>query len=334
MALTKDQEKWVRDQAEAASKAPLATSRQKWYDRHAGLVVLLGSIAAVVGIGIPVALWLIPHIENDMRNDLGADVDRKLKDKGLDHVSIDIAEVRTRLDEMEPLIRDLIRGRMNSDATLSRQDFSRKLPELRTTLKAAREGNMRSPAEILGNLQKRFMEADQEAPDFWPAVSEFIHYRSLNSASWPSLTKLKRCTDSPPIPTALSVRSPTQMDINPAVYENCEVILDSPEDDERLNKFIPTAFVIRFRNCLIVYNGGPINLMLTINLYNAPYEVPSAKPAAKGTVNVNVDHTLEFQNCVFALKLNAAPPPLGKQLTRLLLANTNPVVKVSPATHS
>jgi hypothetical protein len=127
------------------------------------------------------------------------------------------------------------------------------------------------------------------------------------------------------------------MNINPAVYESCEVTLDSAEDDERLNKLIPKSFVISFRRCLITYSGGPINIKLTFNQYNVPlyqYTLPKTTPPAKSMVNVNVDHTLEFQNCVFIFKLKSLPPPLGSQLTRFLLANTGPIIKLQSPTHS
>jgi hypothetical protein len=54
------------------------------------------------------------------------------------------------------------------------------------------------------------------------------------------------------------------MKVSNAVYENCHLALDSPQDNEVVNAMLLHVTPgITFQDCLITYSGGTINLILS-----------------------------------------------------------------------
>jgi hypothetical protein len=221
-------------------------------------------------------------------------------------------------------------------SALPPDEFKAVLPDLSSAIATAKRRDIKVPSKVIGDLQTKLI-ASAGAPSFWPTAAEFISYRSFNGAAAIASGNLPNCTDSSPaLGTVKEVYSPTQMSINPGTYENCRFTLDSAEDNARMNMFLTTVTpLIAFRHCLIVYRGGTINLILALKEYNAAYQV-FTNPPASGTVNVSVDHTLEFHDCLFDITLQAAPPQPGQELTRFLLAESGGdiVLPLSASTHS
>ncbi|MGB9485543.1 MAG: hypothetical protein WCD04_05450 [Terriglobia bacterium] len=183
MALTKAQEKWVREQSGAAVKAPWEEeSHPPWYERHAGLVALVGVAAAVAGVVVAVAFVLAPHMEKDMRNDLAADIDAKLKNRGIDHLSEDVAGIRGRLDSIQPFVEDLIKDRMHRAARLNQKDFGSELPRIKQVLTAAAKENVTVPIEDIKAIGKNAIEASsgnsKQASLAWQIVLNLVSYHS------------------------------------------------------------------------------------------------------------------------------------------------------------
>jgi hypothetical protein len=248
-----------------------------------------------------------------------------------------------RLDNIEKTLnqitQDSTKQSLLTHAALPVADFKATLSDLRSTLAKAKQQNVKVSPKVIGDLQEKLI-ASTDAPTFWPAAAEFIAYRSLATTSWSAPKNLPICTDRPPTRTTLTVLSPTQIQVNPGVYENCRFSLDSPQEDEQLNRYLTMpaegkSLTIMFKHCLIVYHGGQINLVTALNERNVPYLVgPPEHPFAKGTVNVAVTNAIEFRDCLFDIELQNAPPEPGQQITRLLLASTGTDVKLPLGKHS
>ncbi len=251
------------------------------------------------------------------------------------HLEIAMAGMRNNVAGVQG---ELARQTVTADAALPASEFKAALPELGPAIAATRRQKLKVSPKVVSDLQQHLTATDADkTPSFWPTVAEFISFKSFNSASWAAPANLRACTDSAPTPaTVKEVQSPRQMTINPGVYENCRFTLDSPQEDERLNSFLTHSTPqIAFKHCVIVYRGGTINLIISLDERNASYTVGSSEhPMGTGTVNVSVANTLEFRDCLFDLVLHNAPPQPGRQLTQLLLAATDTTITVPIATHS
>jgi hypothetical protein len=135
------------------------------------------------------------------------------------------------------------------------------------------------PPEVIEGLRSKLLASDSAGPDFWPTVAEFISYRSLvqspipiaHAPARPSgqeayavIATIPNCIDSLPKPgTIKEVLSPHEATQNRGLYENCRFQLDSATQDQTLNAILKTSTpLLTFKNCLIEYHGGEINLIL------------------------------------------------------------------------
>jgi hypothetical protein len=197
--------------------------------------------------------------------------------------------------------------KLQGHASLPSASFQAALPEIKTVLATAKKDQIRVGPTVVNELQQRFLESDSKATDYWPAVAAFINYRSSLTSNGPVLTfnplagttsTLPRCTDQLPHPATLAEDvSPGEQTvrINKAYYENCRFQLDSPDEDARISAFAKGNPGLTLKNCLVVYNGGPVELRL------GPWP-------------------LMFENCRWEINVSGTPPETGQKVTRTLLA--------------
>ncbi len=209
-------------------------------------------------------------------------------------------------------------------------DFKGTLPDLSSAITAARQKNIKVSTQVIGDLQGK-LDASVDAPGYWPAVAEFISYRSVNNTAWVAPGNLPRCTDSPPshatVKEILHQGNPTVISLSPGVYKNCRFDLDSPQEDEILNSFLlGSTPIISFKHCVIGYRGGAINILIALDEHDAPIGFPGTD--MKGTGHAIINNTLEFDDCLFDIAFQNAPPRQGQKLTQFLLANQGPVIKL------
>ncbi|MGB8782378.1 MAG: hypothetical protein WCD02_04625, partial [Terriglobales bacterium] len=230
---------------------------------------------------------------------------------------------------VKQISRDSAKQTLVGHAALLLPEFKETLPELGSAIASAKQQNVKVSPKVIGDLQDK-LTASVNAPDFWPVAAEFISYRSFNNTSWSAPPNLPTCTDSEPSESTVSILSPTQATINPGVYENCRFTVDSPQEDARLNEIIQKRMaVVIFRHCVIVYRGGPINLVLAFNKYNVPWSAePEKGRAMGGTVNISVRDAVQFRDCLFDFVLHNEPPKAGQELTQLLLVNSSNEIRV------
>lgn len=232
-----------------------------------------------------------------------------------------VLDVRTTAKQISANIE--LRHNLDELAALPQNAFKDSLPDLSLSIAKARHENVKVSPRTIEDLQGK-LSASADAPNFWPAASSFISYRSFSNALWTAPAKLPRCTDSEPAPSTVSILSPTQATINPGVYENCRFTMDSPEEDARVNEIIQERMaVVIFRHCVIVYRGGAINLVFAFDKYNVPWSVEPKNgiPGGAGTVNISVRDAVRFQDCLFDFVLHSEPPKVGQELTKRLLVN-------------
>jgi hypothetical protein len=218
---------------------------------------------------------------------------------------------------------------LTSYAALPPNDFKEILSGLSSSIAIARSKNIKVPSKVVDDLSAQLNIAGADASGFWPTAAELISYRSFNNVSWYAANNLKRCVESPPSITKIrEVISPTKMIVNPAVYENCELMLDSPEENRILNSYlVGRSPQITFKHCIIVYSGGPISIILAFKDFKAHYRVDGPSPA-EGEVSITNDHTLEFHDCLFDFSFRDTPSAQGKELAQILLTTPASDVKL------
>ena len=244
----------------------------------------------------------------------------------LAYMAVELYRINGRLGELNGLNVKITKVELQSQASLAQSVFDKTLPDLRTTVATARKENVRVPPKVIEDLNAKLLKTTSDAPDFWPTLSEFINYRSLVASVSPEKVnrllsgKIPNCTDSPPKP--MTVLSTTEM--SKGSYEDCRLVLDSEEQDQKLNAILKTnTAVIVFRNCLIEYHGGDINIILAWK--KEPFNVTLTPPDPGSHEPPKIMHfslsgpAIEFQNCLFNFTFKNAPSSNGQLLSTALL---------------
>ncbi len=235
---------------------------------------------------------------------------------------------------IEQLTGDLAKLRFARHASLPLAEFKATLPDLKTAVITLRQLNLTVSSQNIEDVGQRLSKTESGTPSFWPAAAEFISYRSETRVS-PS-ENLPECTDKDPVPQKiLAVNVPTKLtskmlgfkplkshgyrdEFAPPYYENCRFTLDSPKANEKVNSILQNIFTfLRFSHCLVVYRGGPVNLVVAFK--NRPTQIKINGKPASNIFNVNGD-TLVFENCQFDFAIGNQPPQPVQEFTRNLLA--------------
>jgi hypothetical protein len=241
-------------------------------------------------------------------------------------------EFRTQTnDRLGTIEKKLTTSELQSQASLPQPAFEKALPEVRSTIAAALKDRISVPPALIEGLKSKLLASNSAAPDFWPTLSEFVSYRSAlsyHAAAAPaplrwvySFANVPDCVDSPPKP----MRIVSTSDLSKGVYENCRFVLDSAEQDQKLNAILSgNTPAIVFQNCLIEYHGGDINLILAWNKAPFTFIVPPNNPEDKLPPHVyHLNMTgpaIDFQNCLFNFSFQNTPSSNGQLLSTALLA--------------
>jgi hypothetical protein len=240
---------------------------------------------------------------------------------------------------------------LQSQASLPQSEFEKALPEIRSVVADARKDRISVPPTVIEGLRSKLLASNSQAPDFWPTVSEFVSYRSSLSyyagagqispvppmkMYYSSARLLPNCTDSLPKPMRVTdVLSPNEAVNSRGLYENCRFVLDSPTQDQTLNGILRRSTpVITFKNCIVEYRGGEINLILAWDKEPFTWTLVGTGPKDPSKIlHVTVSGpAIQFENCLFIFLFQNPPPPNGQRFSTTLLAeNTNSVaLPVSP----
>lgn len=231
---------------------------------------------------------------------------------------IRLANVEKALDKID----------LKIQASLPQTEFQQTLPDLKTSIKTAREHKTTIPPGTINNLQTKLINTSPSAPDYWPTLSAFISYRSfiaITPSEFSDLTRpgLPNCLDHLPAAGRIISVTKNQLTATNPYYDSCRVTLDSAHDDQVINSIILSVSTsIVFKHCLVVYRGGPVNLI--IKLTNFPAAIHTPTMPAQGIPTVVNGNTLFFENCLFELDIMKLPPSPGPEITQALLAENNP----------
>jgi hypothetical protein len=252
-------------------------------------------------------------------------------------------EFRTRTnDRLGTIETKLTTSELRNQVSLPQPAFEKALPDIRSTIAAARKDRISVPPPVIEGLRSKLLASSSAAPDFWPTLSELVSYRSALSyhaavATQPAtrpatpigvyafhLERVPDCTDSLPKPmTVKEVLSPTEATQNRGVYENCRFVLDSVTQGQKLNDILKGSTpLITFKNCLIEYHGGEINLILAWDKEPFTLTLVGRGPGDPS----KIIHTtlsgpaIQFENCLFSFMFQNSPPPNGQRLSTTLLA--------------
>jgi hypothetical protein len=183
---------------------------------------------------------------------------------------------------------------LRGKAGLNIQSFNRDLPTLAETMKSANELDIQAPGDVAEALQGKLIQADPHAPGYWPAVAQFITYRSrqaipngirdalLNGPI--ANTALPRCYGQ----GRVAMLDKDLHQTEPNVWSHCVLYLDDPfgaSSHSRKGDLI-------FQECLVVYKGGPVDEFVQFAL---------------------------FQNCIFLFSSESPPSKLGEAVSQVLL---------------
>jgi hypothetical protein len=298
-----------------------------WIRRHP----VHSAISAVVILGAawPIISSISSHIREDSDYALNEKIDAKLKQPIAD-IGIarsDISQIKGTLDG---LIKGIVFDRFAKSARLPQEEFNRKLPDIQNLISLAKQEGVSVDPALVHQVGQKLLNVRPRLPDFWSTSAQLVSYKSSNGASQKiqelASVSLPDCTDSEPKSAAITeVPDPHTFKFKGATYENCRVTLDSKKDDERINSLLNTRFpVLTFKNCLIVYRGGTIELILAWNQHPVTLKVEGHPPMP----TVISGNTLAFEDCLLDFTVRGIPPPIGQEVTETLLAQNASTLKL------
>ena len=275
------------------------------------------SIITALTISLTISGWFISgwfkyhldHRDDSFNQAIDARIDGKQQDlsKRLDEISKTVTKTETTLMTLAPIIQDLVRHEMDKQALLPKSEFQSSLPQLKSIIQVAKSENVSVPPKTIQGIQQKLLTSDHNAVDYWPAVATFITYRSaLGVQKFGTYSGLPQCTAAEPQATLAEPVSAGQntIKITPAIYHDCQVVLDSTTTSEAVGRTLSWDNVV-FQHCVVIYNGGSITF----------------RPVKIGN-EAKINGHLIFENCLFIFATPSALPIDGQGLLRTLLASS------------
>lgn len=252
-----------------------------------------------------------------------------------------VNETKTKIDTLEPFIRDITQHQFENAAKLPTAALGKRLLALRHLVAVAKDQGVKTDAPTLNTLGRNLSNVSLSAPDFWPLAGDFLSYRSqtlLSSFQDLLRSDLPKCADQRPIPMSGIDHHNGKPELVTAFYDDCRVTLDSAEEAVKIfHWFDDRDFAVTFRHCHIIWNGGDIAL-LTLPLPRETARLPHNGFFLAGLKVVRFDgRWLRFENALFSFNLTSAPPPDGQRFVQRALSQDVPNLQFppgKPATHS
>lgn len=218
--------------------------------------------------------------------------------KEFHQVQVDVGKLNGKLETLV----ELEKARIQRLSELRPEDLKARLPEVADALSAASALGAFTSEDVKNSLKRNLSLIRDRDSNFWPAAAAMVSYRSGDA-----LPKLPPCrlSDQPPAKLAEDMSAEaTSFKFALIPFENCEVVLDSPEAQDRYLKVLG-LFDIEFRHCRVIYRGGPLFFPARV--------VPGRKTLS-----------LIFEDCVFEMSTRATPPKDGQEVVSRLLVAENP----------
>jgi hypothetical protein len=318
----------LRDEVHAISKPePRYVRLYRLVLNHKGTSIWLSIVLCCVGI---YGKYWLDHRNDPFNSAVDGRIVLALKAPGgvmetLSEVQKTANETNITLKALQPFINDVINHQFENVSKLSSQAFGERLPAIKNLLTAASEQNVKIEPAITKNLTQKLLQVDVKSNGYWPTAAEFLKYRS--QAVTPDLqsllhSDLPNCTDHDPQHNmVVGATSPHTVQVLPAQYMNCKVVLDSQKDLDKINAILRSQLFLAFDDCVIVYRGGAVEIASSSNSPETTFVLidPSGKKTDAGPAKFE-GPGLRFNNCLFLFSIHDTPPPTGQYLTRTLLA--------------
>ncbi len=159
-----------------------------------------------------------------------------------------IAKMDGRLEGIGAMLTVVTQNEIRRVANLKPSDFDTALPEVSTVLTVATTENVPRPDLTLNAIRANLVRSKPQSPGFWGAAGAVITYQS-----GPGSDALPDCLATPPSVTPSTPPPTIPITDFPAVYQNCQIELDSVEAAMKKNFFLR---LVEFRNCTVIYRGG------------------------------------------------------------------------------
>ncbi|HKW64542.1 MAG TPA: hypothetical protein VJN89_18465 [Candidatus Acidoferrum sp.] len=300
MPLSEENQNWVLEQIRKAlypnGFRKIADPLRYWGLLGICITVFLSVIAIAVTFGISATNRASQEAEF-----------RGKTDTRLTNIETDVREIKNQLTTQG----------LVSQANLPLADFKATLPELGASVASARKQNLRIPQKVVDDLARKMTAIDINVPHFWPVAAELISYRSQTLVT-PIAGTLPNCTDvSPVVSGSIVISSPTgPPKVNPGIYENCRVTLDSQENSKGIAVIQMHQPSLIFKHCLVVYKGGPVDWIIGWQISDVPAD-KSQPPSER-----KIAYTLVFEDCLFDFVIEGIPPAAGQKVIEAVLAQT------------
>jgi hypothetical protein len=162
-------------------RSPANASNGKWGRNSA---IGLASLAvSIVGLPLLLAAWIEPHLQNDLKNDVKIEVAEQLKEplQDLHKMAADIAEIKGKLEVLDPLIQKLTAQRLTEAERLDSKELLARLPELKSLATFAKKESVTIKPETVEKVGKKLIEVG--SPDAWHTALDFANYKSFLNVS-------------------------------------------------------------------------------------------------------------------------------------------------------
>jgi len=223
------------------------------------------------GCALLLAGWVAynSHSATDLKNQIKIEVNDQLRDplKQVGELSGDIKEIKGIL---------ALSG-IRAFISVPKSEIQANLPQLRKVVEIAKQQKIAVPISTIHDVQQRLLEVKQNAPDYWPAVLQFLQFASNGLA--PSN-----------IPPPSSEAQSSQIVVDHTTFRNMIVLLDGGMLDKDV-----------FNHCRIIFTNTPVK-MRDVTFIDCVFEFPiSSEPSpyiqqagtlllASNLTNVSIPH--------------------------------------------
>jgi len=234
------------------------------------------------------------HSAGDMKTQVTLEVASQLKDPTakIGTISSDIAEMKGKLEVLDPLIRGLATKHLSEAVSLNLKELLARLPELQATVLSAKQGGIKIQPDVIKQLGMKLVDVGGQNVSSWNAAMDFLAYRSFINLEfvpppfWGTLLPVTDYTIYSSPPTAGRMYNEGRAPIErAAVYApfGMKTNINKKEGDARLviiGGAVPLDGYemrhITFRDAKITYSGGQTT-MEDVLFINCTFDVIQQK---------------------------------------------------------
>jgi len=182
-------------------------ARSNW---NRGFMVAVGAfLANAIALPIMLLSWIDPHLQNDLKKDVTIEAAAQLKEplKQLSGMSSDIAEIKGKLEVLDPLIREMALKRISEAGKLESKNLIAQSARLQDLARTVRTDKIEVKPETIETVGKKLVETHD--PNAWGAAIDFLNYKSFLNVSLS--VQVNSVIQNGTLNTNYNIKSPTGM---------------------------------------------------------------------------------------------------------------------------